>query len=439
MAAPVRVSRSVREPRRAAAPAVGLAPHCLAYAGPGGAIRVLDPVRGAEYELSRERFVALLAADDPALDRKLPGSLRATAARRRELAEAGLGAPADNRSLLSPLELACHRLLNRAHQLPMQASEPEAVSLERYDPARAIELPLAAELGPPVDLADCLAQRSSRRVYADRAMPRDALAALFALGCRTRALIDHGADQSPVRPYPSGGGRYSLEVYPIVYRVADLAPGAYHYDPSGHALSPLDVDPHGGAQLLALVHDAMAGLMVGTPAVVLILTSRFARTARKYRFYAYHLILEELGALYQTLYLAAGRLGLAACALGQVRERWTAAWLGLDGVAESQVGLFALGVPAPVQDTVPIDAVERPAASALRCAGELVRLVAGDLAYTIPLDELELDPPPGLSPDLPPGPGAGATCRWPRRGLVFALSPRAAAALHDRQPSMEKP
>jgi SagB-type dehydrogenase family enzyme len=436
MAAPVRVSRPVAAPprRRAAAPAVGLAPHCLAYAGPDGAIRVLDPVHGAEYELSRERFVALLAADDPALDRKLPASLRATAARRRELAEAGLGAPADNRSLLSPLELACHRLLNRAHHAP-PGSEPEAVSRKRHDPARAIQLPLTTELGPPVDLADCLARRSSRRVYADRAMPRDALAAALALGCRTRALIDHGADQSPVRPYPSGGGRYSLEVYPIVYRVADLAPGAYHYDPSDHALSPLDVDPHGGAQLLALVRDAMAGLMVGAPAVVLIVTSRFARTARRYRFHAYHLILEELGALYQTLYLAAERLGLAACALGQVRERWTGAWLGFDGVAESQVGLFALGVPAPVQATVPIDAVERPATPALRCAGELVRLVAGDVAYTIPLDELELDLPLGL----PPGSGTGAICRWPRRGLVFALSPRAAAALHDRQPSTEKP
>jgi hypothetical protein len=57
------------------------------------------------------------------------------------------------------------------------------------------------------------------------------------------------------------------------------------------------------------------------------------------------LILQEVGALYQTMYLAAAALKLAACSVGAFPEQAVAEILNLDSREESQVGMFALGVP----------------------------------------------------------------------------------------------
>jgi hypothetical protein len=76
-----------------------------------------------------------------------------------------------------------------------------------------------------------------------------------------------------------------------------------------------------------------------------LVTAVFGRTAWKYRGIPLHLILQEVGALYQTMYLAATALGLAACPVGAFPERAVAEILNLDSRDESEVGMFALGVP----------------------------------------------------------------------------------------------
>ena len=83
----------------------------------------------------------------------------------------------------------------------------------------------------------------------------------------------------------------------------------------------------------------------GKPAVLFLVTAVFGRTAWKYRGIPLHLILQEVGALYQTMYLAATALGLAACPVGAFPERAVAEILNLDSRDESEVGMFALGVP----------------------------------------------------------------------------------------------
>jgi hypothetical protein len=83
----------------------------------------------------------------------------------------------------------------------------------------------------------------------------------------------------------------------------------------------------------------------GRPAVLFLITAVFGRTAWKYRGIPLHLILQEVGALYQTMYLAATALELAACPATPFPERAVAEILNLDTPDESQVGMFALGVP----------------------------------------------------------------------------------------------
>ena len=44
-----------------------------------------------------------------------------------------------------------------------------------------------------------------------------------------------------VRPYPSAGGGYELELYLAVNKCEGLAHGFYHYDAGAHALVPIGV------------------------------------------------------------------------------------------------------------------------------------------------------------------------------------------------------
>ena len=56
-----------------------------------------------------------------------------------------------------------------------------------------------------------------------------------------------------MRPYPSGGASYELELYLAVDTCAGLSRGFYHYDAGAHALVPIETR---GNQLDALLKGA---------------------------------------------------------------------------------------------------------------------------------------------------------------------------------------
>lgn len=150
------------------------------------------------------------------------------------------------------------------------------------------------------------------------------------------------------RPYPAGGALYELEVYVAVQACADLAAGLYHYDPAGHRLVRLRGRT---AEVAGLLRDAAASTGVAEDAVqaLVVLAARFPRLAWKYESIAYALTLKHVGVLYQTMYLAATAMGLAACAVGGGDADLFARAAGTDYAAETSVGEFLLGSrrPAP--------------------------------------------------------------------------------------------
>jgi SagB-type dehydrogenase family enzyme len=95
---------------------------------------------------------------------------------------------------------------------------------------------------------------------------------------------------------------------------------------------------------------ATAAGSAALPHVVLILAARFARVAWKYDAMAYALVLKHVGVLYQTMYLVATAMGLAACALGGGDSDVFCAAAGTDYYAETSVGEFILGRQALVHD-----------------------------------------------------------------------------------------
>jgi SagB-type dehydrogenase family enzyme len=144
-----------------------------------------------------------------------------------------------------------------------------------------------------------------------------------------------------VRPYPSAGASYELELYLGVNRCEGLARGFYHYDAGGHALVPIDVRPHELEALLAGAQFAMGA--PAAPQILITIAARFGRLAWKYSSIAYALVLKDAGALVQTLYMMATDMGLGGCAIGSANIELFAKMTGIEFHVEGPVGQFAVG------------------------------------------------------------------------------------------------
>lgn len=143
------------------------------------------------------------------------------------------------------------------------------------------------------------------------------------------------------RPYPGGGACHPLEIYPVVGRCDGLKAGLYHYEPGAHELEVLGDPLDGARELLGQVSVPMDD---GTePQVILVLTARFRRLNWKYEGNAYALLLQEVGVLYQSMYLVATAMQLAPCAVGGGDAARFAQIIGTDPLDEASVGAFTLG------------------------------------------------------------------------------------------------
>ena len=171
------------------------------------------------------------------------------------------------------------------------------------------------------------------RVAGDRPSPREQP--------RADDTRDGRNDDPRFRVYPGGGACHPLEIYPVVGQCVGLEPGVYRYDPATHELEVLPV-PMGAVQhLLRTTAVPMEG--GGAPQMLLVLTARFRRLSWKYEGNAYALLLQEVGAVYQTMYLVATAMRLAPCAVGGGDAAWFANVIGTDPLEEASVGSFVLG------------------------------------------------------------------------------------------------
>jgi SagB-type dehydrogenase family enzyme len=144
-----------------------------------------------------------------------------------------------------------------------------------------------------------------------------------------------------VRPYPSGGGSYELELYLAVNKCEGLPRGFYHYDAGGHALVPIGVRKHEFGALLKAAEFAMGAPAV--PQILITIAARFGRISWKYSSIAYSLILKDVGVLTQTLYVMATDMGLGGCAIGSTNIDLFAKMTGIKFYVEGPVGQFAIG------------------------------------------------------------------------------------------------
>jgi len=158
-------------------------------------------------------------------------------------------------------------------------------------------------------------------------------------GSNTNLDLDDGGHA--VRPYPSAGASYELELYLAVNLCEGLARGFYHYDADAHALALIGVPENQLEALLAGAEFAMGA--PAAPQILITIAARFGRISWKYSSIAYALILKDVGVFMQTLYLMATDMGLSGCAIGIENIDLFAKMTGVEFHVEGPVGQFAIG------------------------------------------------------------------------------------------------
>jgi SagB-type dehydrogenase family enzyme len=221
----------------------------------------------------------------------------------------------------------------------------------RFDPLPVIKPPMSQEL-VPLERPDLerleqrdrpfsavLEARRSVRQHGEPPIARGQLGEFLYRAAHVQKLAREAGVS--FRPHPAGGAIHELEIYPLVNRCEGAAEGLYHYDALEHRLEAIQASRRYLEALLQMA--AITAELDQPPQVLLVITARFQRMQWKYQSMTYNVILKNVGALYQTMYLVATAMGLAPCSLGGGHSDLFAAAAGLDYYAESSVGEFILG------------------------------------------------------------------------------------------------
>ena len=207
---------------------------------------------------------------------------------------------------------------------------------------KKIELPEPQALST---FAELLRRRRSARSFDDdRPITLQELSTFLDRSARVLSRwsdpsTDDGGHTS--RPYPTAGAAYELELYLAVVRCEGLERGFYHYDAGAHGLAAIPFQESDFEALIAQAAQAMG--VAAPPQILIVVAARFGRISWKYSAIAYSLIAKDVGALSQTLYLAATDMGLGGCAIGISNIELFARITGIDFHVEGAVGQFALG------------------------------------------------------------------------------------------------
>ena len=224
-------------------------------------------------------------------------------------------------------------------------------------PGRKIDLCkfLSAQPESTSAVAKLLRERCSTRSFDDRrpialaelSQFLDSTARVLSTSNSGLAVDDGG---HAIRPYPSAGASYELELYLAVDKCEGLAQGFYHYDAAAHALVPIGVSAHELEAQLAEARYSMGA--PAAPQILITIAARFGQISWKYSSIAYSLILKDVGVLMQTLYLKATGMGLGGCAIGITNIDLFAKMTGIEFHVEGPVGQFAVGSRAKPESRI---------------------------------------------------------------------------------------
>ncbi|MDD2764097.1 MAG: SagB/ThcOx family dehydrogenase [Opitutaceae bacterium] len=114
------------------------------------------------------------------------------------------------------------------------------------------------------------------------------------------------------RTAPSAGALYPLEVYAVIGRVENLAPGVYRYRPQDHALEYVA----GGDRRAGVAAAALGQGWIQEAPLVVVIAAVYSRTTRKYGQRGHRYVHMEAGGAGENLCLQAVALQLGTTVVG---------------------------------------------------------------------------------------------------------------------------
>lgn len=200
---------------------------------------------------------------------------------------------------------------------------------------RMAKVPLLDDTPSSADFYTVLRTRTSKRDFDRRQLSFAEVSTLLKYSC---GIVQ--TEPKAHRAQPSGGGRFAVEMYALVFAGSkELPAGVYHYNVKEHALEVLWERPFADediAQLCTYPWMKQASML-------LVMTAVFQRNQMKYGDRGYRYMLTEAGHIGQNVYLNASALGLKCCALGGTYDTKLEELLDIDGIHESVVYTVALG------------------------------------------------------------------------------------------------
>lgn len=151
--------------------------------------------------------------------------------------------------------------------------------------------------------------------------------------------IQHNLNNIEIhRTVPSGGSRYSLEIYLYIFNdTSELKSGIYHYNIKNHELEVVKYKVFSKDDIKSFnSYDFIldSGGFICISAV-------FDRSVRKYGNLGYKLILLEAGHVGQNILLAGVEKGIMFCPLGRCNDELLEKEISVSGFDESIVYVFA--------------------------------------------------------------------------------------------------
>lgn len=208
------------------------------------------------------------------------------------------------------------------------------INFKTYPRLNKIILPKPKKING--DIKDLLISRRSRRIFSNKCLKLDSLSSLLFYSAGIINKVDDWTDS--LRTYPSGGGRYPLELYLVINNVDKINNGLYHYNVKDHSLELL---------LNKNLSNKMGNLtgqkFVKKASIVLIMTGIFDRTRIKYEERGFRYVLMECGHLCQNIYLVSESLGLSCCSIGGFMDIKINELLDIQYTSEKVLYLAAIG------------------------------------------------------------------------------------------------
>jgi SagB-type dehydrogenase family enzyme len=209
-----------------------------------------------------------------------------------------------------------------------------------YADCVSVALPPPGEMPPlRAPLGEAILGRRSSRSLVPSAVSLPQAAALLHYSYGLVRQNNYVKFPPQLRPVPSAGALFPLEIYLYAAHAEGVSPGLYHYSPPAHCLHVLPgALPSGGIAGATIYPE-----YVGGASLVFFVTALFERTTWKYGDRGYRYALIEAGHLAQNVAIVAGALGLGAFSLGGYIDREIDEALGIDGVTHSTVCMICVG------------------------------------------------------------------------------------------------